>query len=231
MNVQLMLTCLCDAFYGEVGIATTKVLEYLGCNVTFDDRQTCCGQPAFNSGDARNAKDMAAKWKSVFNPNSPVIVPSASCAAMVTEGFHMMGLNGLLPEVYELAQFIEKFYPDVSYLGLESHQKIAFHKSCHGRMIHLRDEHLKIFGRVKSLEVVPFVDADQCCGFGGSFSVKFGSVSRDIGVTKLKTLVDSGVTCVVGADMGCLMHLSGLATKQGMDLHFRHFSEVLSWAI
>lgn len=231
MKVQLMLTCLCDAFYGEVGIATVKVLESLGCTVTFDEKQTCCGQPAFNSGDIKSADSMATKWLSVFNEESPIVVPSASCAAMVTEGFEMVGRKEKHREVYELGQFITKFFPDHIFRGLKEETDICFHKSCHGRMIHLGDVHSQVFKNVERLRVIPFVDGNQCCGFGGAFAVNLGSVSRDIGITKLETLAATGIKTIVGADMGCLMHLSTLAEKEGYDLRFHHFAEVLSWAI
>ncbi|HEY3779928.1 MAG TPA: (Fe-S)-binding protein [Fimbriimonadaceae bacterium] len=225
-----MLTCLCDAFYGEVGIATVRVLEHAGCEVSFNPRQTCCGQPPFNSGDWDTARKIAGHFKEVFSSNpAPIVCPSGSCTAMLRDGYSMLFPTECVPNGFELSEFL------VNELGLKSwpfkkpyNKKVAYHKACHGRGLHLTNEAELLLGSIDGLELMPIENAEQCCGFGGAFCVTQGKLSSGIGLEKLRTLKESGAEEVVSGDMGCLMHLQGLSDKQGLGLKFRHFAEVLA---
>jgi L-lactate dehydrogenase complex protein LldE len=225
-----MLTCLCDAYYGEVGIATVKVLEHLGCAVEFDSAQTCCGQPAFNSGDWEEAKKVAARCKGIFTKAStPIVAPSASCVAMVREGYHaLFGAENGLP-IYELAEFIVHQLGIDRWDGMKPYpHRCAFHQACHGRSIHLGNEQRSLLESVPEIELVEFASQEQCCGFGGSFCVTQGKLSSEIGLEKLHEIQAAGATEIVSGDMGCLLHLNGLIMKNHLNLRTRHFAEVLA---
>jgi L-lactate dehydrogenase complex protein LldE len=232
-----MLTCLCDAFYGEVGIATVRVLEHAGCLVQFPEGQTCCGQPPFNAGDWEPARQVARRWKEIFGgSDSPIVTPSSSCAAMVREGYHLLFPNEAAPQVTELSEFlvhhlnIEKW--PLSYgPGSLSIRRVAYHRACHGRGLGLTDEQERILASIPGIELAPVAQAEQCCGFGGAFAVGHPTVSAAIGLEKLRNVAATGAKLLVSGDMGCLMHLRGLIEKHGLEIETRHFAEVLADAI
>jgi L-lactate dehydrogenase complex protein LldE len=231
MNVQLMLTCLCDAFYGDVGIAAVRVLEHAGCTVTFPEVQTCCGQPPFNSGDWNSARRIADHAKKAFDlEGSPIICPSASCTAMVREGYTLLYPGEPHIHVYELSEFLLTKLNVTEWPQLNPTRKVAFHRSCHGRGIGLGDSAERLV-RLTGMELVPFDQADQCCGFGGAFSASHAKISSAIGLEKLRCILDSGVTEFISGDMGCLMHLNGLIEREGYKLQTRHFAELLAEAL
>lgn len=223
-----MLTCLCDAFFGEVGIATVRVLESLGCEVHFNDRQTCCGQPPFNSGNVKEARLLASRALVLFPAShGPVVVPSGSCAAMVTEGYEHLGLSPL--SAFELAQFIVRELGISVFPSVRAYpRKVAFHSACHGRIMGLRGEQRLLLESLPGLRLVEFSEGEQCCGFGGSFTVSHGKLSSEIGRVKLEAILASGAEEIVSGDMGCLMHLQGLIARENLPLRTRHFAEVLA---
>lgn len=225
-----MLTCLCDAFYGEAAIATVKVLEHVGCEVVFEKGQTCCGQPPFNAGDWKSASAVARKCSAVFKDAEKIVVPSASCAAMVHEGYAMLNISGF-PQTFELSQFLLDEVGVKSWPSLPSHLSAVFHQSCHGRMIHLGDCQARLLSMVGNLELKTLSEPDQCCGFGGAFSVTHSESSSRIGETKLDDIALSGAKTVVSGDMGCLMHLQGLSKRLGRELNVRHYAEILVEAL
>ncbi|MDR3692039.1 MAG: (Fe-S)-binding protein [Fimbriimonas sp.] len=231
-----MLTCLCDAFYGEVGIATVKVLEHAGCGVLFDQDQTCCGQPPFNSGDWSAARLAAGHtMRTLLSHPEPVVTPSASCAAMIRECYPILYTGMAHPKVYELSEFLVKQLNiatwSVTAKELPPKVRVAYHFSCHGRGIGLRNEQRQLIESLPWVDLVPFDNSDQCCGFGGAFSATHGSISAGIGMEKLRAIQDAGAEEIVGGDMGCLMQLSGLIKRNGISLKTRHFSQLLAEAI
>jgi L-lactate dehydrogenase complex protein LldE len=236
MKVQLMLTCLCDAFYGEVGIAAVRVLEAAGCTVVFLDQQTCCGQPPFNSGDWDAARAIGDRIRQVFDPSMPIVAPSASCTAMVRDGFHLLWPDRDVPECFEIAEFlihrmgIANWPPNSDSKG-GANQRIAFHRACHGRGIGLRNEQWTLLKSVPGIELLEFGEPEQCCGFGGAFSATHGKLSQRIGEEKLSDLASLNADCLVSGDMGCLMHLSTLAKKMGKPIEVRHYLEIMAGAI
>jgi len=235
MTVRLMLTCLNDAFYGEVGIATVRVLEHVGCRVEFDPAQTCCGQPPFNAGDWSAARPIAERTVSLFGLNAedgdPVVMPSASCAAMLRHGYGALGVGCKTGRVYELAEYVVDVAGRLEWDGSVSPRRVGFHRACHGRMMGLRDQQEILLRSIKGIEVVELGSPEQCCGFGGAFSVTHGKVSEGIGLEKLRQIEQAGVDQVVSGDMGCVMHLAGLAKKNSVDVSFVHFAQVLAEAI
>lgn len=235
MRAQLMLTCLCDALYGEVGIATVRVLEACGVEVLFPEGQTCCGQPAFNSGDWSVAQEALRRFKEIFDPKIPVVTPSASCAAQLRHGAGLM--NGSIGDiqVYELSEYLlDTLEVDVWPLrggGSSKSKQVALHQSCHGRAIALGDRQRRLLSMIPGVTVVDPPQAEQCCGFGGSFSATHGTISSEIGIEKLRQLEATGCDVVASGDMGCLMHLMALAKRRGSTLRFAHFAELLAEAL
>lgn len=229
-----MLTCLCDAFYGEVGIATVKVLEYFDCEVAFDNRQTCCGQPPFNAGDWDASRSIADHWLSVFGEcKAPIVTPSASCAAMIRHGLHAILPETDPPAVYELSEFLIDVLSvtDWPTQSVVRPLKLAYHRACHGRPLGLGDQQLALLRMIPGCEVIEVRDSEQCCGFGGAFSVSHGSISSGIGKEKLEAISETGASLFVSGDMGCLMHLNGLAKQMGTPIAGKHFVEILAEAL
>lgn len=233
MRVRLMLTCLCDAFYGEVGIAAVRVLEHAGCTVEFDDRQTCCGQPPFNAGDWEAARSIASRCSGLFEGGVPVVVASTSCAAMLHEGFGLLGVRK--PNAYELSSFL------LDELGVDKwpirgsvafrERTVAFHRACHSRVLGLGDTQERLLSLLPGVHLVRLEQDDQCCGFGGAFSATHGTLSAGIGIEKLRNVLESGADTVVSGDMGCLMHLNGLIERESVPVRTAHYAQLLSEAI
>jgi L-lactate dehydrogenase complex protein LldE len=233
-RVKLMLTCLCDAFYGEVGIATVRVLEHAGCEVVFPEDQTCCGQPPFNAGAWAQARSVAEHCIRTLEPfgQVPVVTPSGSCAAMLREGYPMLFPDRPHANGFELAEFLVKQMGIETWPGIAvKPRRVAFHRACHGRALHLGSAQERLVGSVQGIELVPFAQGEQCCGFGGAFAATHGKLSSGIGLEKLRNVVESGAEELVSGDMGCLMHLDGLIKREGLPLKVRHFAEILAEAI
>lgn len=234
-NVLLMGTCLCDAFYDDVARATVEVLEHLGVTVHFPENQTCCGQPAFNSGDWLASRKVACHTAKVFAGELPVIVPSGSCAAMNFHGNPLQfeecpdpSIDSLARRTWEVCDFI------VNGLGIREWKgafdrptRLAFHRSCHSRGTDTGEAITVLLSSIKNAEVVPFGQAEQCCGFGGTFSVTFPHISGRMGSLKLDHILDVQPDLLVSGDMSCLMHITGLARVQGRPIEHKHAIQVL----
>jgi L-lactate dehydrogenase complex protein LldE len=237
-KVQLMATCLCDAFFDDVAIATVQVLEYLKCDVSFPEGQTCCGQPAFNSGDWISSRRVVRHGLKVFAGEDPVVVPSGSCAAMVFHGAplefeeekDLAEVKQLAARTWEVADFI------VNGLGVREWPgkfpaKVAFHRSCHTRGTKSGPASTELLQSIDGLEVLPFGEAEQCCGFGGTFSVTFPNISAAMGKLKLEHALEHNPAYLVSSDMGCLLHLGGMAEKAGKPIQTRHVVQILRDAL
>jgi L-lactate dehydrogenase complex protein LldE len=237
-RVQLMATCLCDAFYDDVARATVEVLEYLGCTVEFPEGQTCCGQPAFNGGDWPASRKVVRHTVRTFAGDVPVIVPSGSCAAMMFHGALLeFEQEKDLPEIealgrrtWELANFI------VNALGVKTwpgryEARAAFHRACHTRGTNSSEAAGTLLASIAGLEVVPIGEGEQCCGFGGTFSVSFPNISSGMGTLKLEHIRAVQPDIVISGDMSCLMHLGGLAEKEGRPIRTMHVAQVLRDAL
>lgn len=233
MQAQLMLTCLCDAFFGEVGIATVKVLEHAGCRVVFPEGQTCCGQPPYNSGDWDAAKEVARRAAQVFRPDLPVVTPSASCAAMVRKGWAALGVDA--PRCLELSEYL------LHHLSVERwpqkgsrvapRRRVAFHVACHGRELGLGDGPQRLVSMIPGVEWAQFSESETCCGFGGVFSAEHPATSQGMGLQKLESLNAAKPDLVVTTDMGCALHLMTLQAQDGPSLRFLHYAQLLAEVI
>ena len=234
-KVLLMGTCLCDAFYDDVARATVEVLEHLGVEVLFPDNQTCCGQPAFNSGDWTASRKVARFTADVFSGELPVIVPSGSCAAMNFHGNLLQfeecpdpAIDSLARRTWEVCDFIVNGLGIREWKGaFEKPTRLAFHRSCHSRGTNTGEAITTLLSSIRNAEVVPFGQAEQCCGFGGTFSVTFPHISGRMGSLKLDHILDAAPDLLVSGDMSCLMHISGLARVQGRPIEHKHAIQVL----
>lgn len=234
-RVLLMGTCLCDAFYDEAAKATVEVLEHLGVSVEFPENQTCCGQPAFNSGDWNASRKVARHTARVFGGDLPVIVPSGSCAAMNFHGNLLQfeeerdaEVESLARRTWEVMDFIYNGMKVKEWDGAFAERtKIAFHRSCHSRGTDSGEAVLGLLGSIENAEIVEFGQGEQCCGFGGTFSVTFPHISGRMGTLKLDHILEAEPDVLVSGDMSCLMHLQGLARAQGRPIRHCHAIEVL----
>ncbi len=232
MRVALFATCLGDAFFAEACADAVRLLRHLDVTVDFPAGQTCCGQPAFNAGHADAARRMARHTLDVFEDAEWVVLPSGSCAGMLRANFPTL-LEGtdreralrLAERTFELAQFI------VQVLGVEelggglADRRVAYHHGCHAlRELGVHDEPVTLL-RSAGAEVLPWEGDEECCGFGGLFSVKLPEVSGAMADYKLGTL--PAVDVVTSADGGCLLQLSGRAARTGRTTPFRHLSSLL----
>lgn len=230
MNVALFVTCLADHYFAEAAADAVRLLRHLGCTVTFPGAQTCCGQPAYNAGRHGEALRMARHTIDVFAAADAVVVPSGSCATMVKKFYPRLvggaGTAAPLPDrTFELAEFI------VHRLGITelgdglAGRRVAVHQGCHAlRELRLETEPATLLRGVGA-EIVPWEARDECCGFGGLFSVKMTAVSAAMADRKLDTLPE--VDWVVSGDGGCVLHLDGRSRARGMGVEFVHLATAL----
>ncbi len=237
-RVQLMATCLCDAFHDDVAAATVEVLEHLGCEVSFPEGQTCCGQPAFNGGDWPASRRVVRHAVRTFPGADPVVVPSGSCAAMMFHGAvlefehedDLGDVESLGRRTWELGDFIVNGLGVTTWPG-RLDAAVALHRSCHTRGTGSSDAVALLVGSIEGVRLVPFGEGEQCCGFGGTFSVGFPHISAAMGDLKLDHVRAAAPDILVSGDMGCLMHLGGLAAREGAPMRMLHFAQVLRDAL
>lgn len=230
MRVALFATCLADRLFADACADAVRLLRKLGVDVEVPKAQTCCGQPALNAGHVNEARRMARHTASVFSDAQYVVLPSGSCAGMMRKHFPELlgeddGVRALAERTYELAQFVVQVL-GVTDLGRGlAGRRLAYHHGCHAlRELGVRGEPLTLLERAGA-DVVPWEAAEECCGFGGLFSVKLPVVSSGMADRKLDTL--PSVDLVTSADGGCLMQMSGRAAHRGVDVPFRHLASVL----
>lgn len=230
-----MGTCLCDAFYDDTARATVQVLEHLGVTVEYPENQTCCGQPAFNSGEWDASRKVARHCAAVFAGDLPVIVPSGSCAAMNFHGNLLQfetqpdsSVTSLANRTWEIMDFIYNGLGIRKWSGkFSTPTRVAFHRSCHSRGTKSGEATLRLLESIENAEVTAFGQTEQCCGFGGTFSVTFPHISGRMGSLKLDHILESNPDILVSGDMSCLMHLTGLARTQGRPIEHMHAIQIL----
>jgi L-lactate dehydrogenase complex protein LldE len=230
-----MVTCLGDIFFPEVGIATVRLLRRLGVEVDFPQSQTCCGQPHFNSGYRNDARQLAKHTIQAFANGQIVVTPSGSCAAMVkleyAELFHDDLIwhgraEDLAGRTHELSDFLVNVL-HVEDVGARFPGKVTYHMACHLRGLDLQSEPEQLLKRVKELDYIPLERCDECCGFGGSFSVRFPEISGAMVRDKSEFIEKTGADTVVATDAGCLMNIAGCLHRRGSKVKAMHLAEVL----
>jgi L-lactate dehydrogenase complex protein LldE len=229
VRVALFVTCLGDLVAPEVGVAAARVLQRAGHEVVFPEGQTCCGQPAFNSGHrAEAARVLGATLHALAEARADAYVaPAGSCTTMVrTFGRQLVAspdLEYVAPRLYELSEFLAAHGGELA--GRVAPRRVAYHDSCHMlRELGLEREPRAALGRLEGVELVDW-DAGRCCGFGGTFAVRQPELSVAMADEKLRTL--DGATTLCGADPSCLMHLRGRLRKLGRDVEVKHLAELL----
>lgn len=234
-RVGLMATCLIDALSPHTGDAVLRLLDSVGFTVEVPPQQTCCGQPNWNGGDRKNAASLARRTIKIFEPYDYVIVPSGSCggqlrleypAILADDAAWASRARAFASKCLELTSFL------VNVAGLKltpcGTGKVAMHDSCSAMRQMLATAEPRQLLRDAGYEPIDNATAETCCGFGGLFSVKYGDVSARMGTDKLDALAATGASVITACDLGCLIHLKGVAEKEGRNLSFRHIAELLA---
>ncbi|HTQ74169.1 MAG TPA: (Fe-S)-binding protein [Burkholderiales bacterium] len=238
MRVGLLVTCLVDLMRPSIGFAALKLLEDAGCDVVVPATQTCCGQPGWNSGDRRAARALAEKLIADFEDCPYVVAPSGSCAGMIRTHFPEVfsedaGMRARAERfgarTYELTEFLAKVAhrPRVS---ARFDGAVTYHDSCSGlRELGVKTEPRKLLAKVEGLKLVEMEECETCCGFGGTFSIKYGDVSAEMAERKCAHIAASGAQAVVLGDLGCMLNIEGRLRKRGDDTtRVLHVAEVLA---
>ena len=237
-RVSLFVTCLVDQLWSSVGVSAVEVLRRVGCEVDFDARQTCCGQPAFNTGYRKEARQVAQQFIQLFGekPQQPVVSPSGSCTAMI---HHFPDLfedddewreraQRIADRTYELSSFLVRVLK-VEDVGASWNGRLTWHDACHGlRDLNLKSEPRALIRQVRGAEFVELKNADTCCGFGGTFSVKYPEISVAILDQKIDAIEEAGVDAVVSGDASCLMQIGGRLSRKGSKVRVMHIAELLA---
>ncbi|MFB9762454.1 (Fe-S)-binding protein [Ectobacillus funiculus] len=236
MKVTLFVTCLIDTFQPNVGKATVELLERLGCEIEFPESQVCCGQPAYNSGYVSEAKEVAKNMIRTFENAEYIVTPSGSCATMFQEYPHIFHGDAkwegrakrLAEKTYELTQFIVEVL-QVTDVGARLDGKATYHTSCHmTRLLGVKEAPFTLLSNVKGLQVENLPNAQNCCGFGGTFSVKMMQISEQMVDEKVQSVEQTGADYLIGADCGCLMNIGGRIERLGKEVKVLHIAEVLN---
>lgn len=236
-HVGLFVTCLVDLHRPGVGFAAIKLLEKAGCKVSVPTSQTCCGQPAFNSGDDDTSRHIAKKTIAAFEDFDYVVLPSGSCAGMMVA--HYPELFQQDPQWLERAtQFAQRCHELVSFLvdvrgctqfDARFETGVTYHDSCSGlRELGIQDQPRELMKQVEGLRLTEMDDTDVCCGFGGTFCVKYPEISERMVSDKVSMAMQTGASTLVGGDMGCLLNIAGSLSRQGLPMRVFHIAEVLA---
>ncbi|URT72337.1 (Fe-S)-binding protein [Cytobacillus firmus] len=236
MKVSLFATCLVDMFQGNAGKAAVELLERLGCEIDFPEAQVCCGQPAYNSGYVKESKEAMKRMITAFEHAEYVVSPSGSCAYMFHEYPQVFKGDSvwepkakkLAEKTYELTQFIVEVL-NVDDVGASLNGKATYHTSCHmTRLLGVKEAPMRLLKNVKGLEFEELPGKEQCCGFGGTFSVKMAQISEQMVDEKVGHIEETEAEILIGADAGCLMNIGGRIGRQGKPIRVMHIAEVLN---
>ncbi len=236
MKVSIFITCICDSFYPRVGEALVRVLKKQGVQLDFPPDQTCCGQPAINSGYWDDARTVATTMLHAFKDSQYVVTPSGSCLAAMQKFYpvlfgrdaqHYEMANDLLKKTHEFSQFLVKVL-EVKNVGAYFPYRVTYHSSCHARRFLGIDEDVRtLLNNVRDLTFIPLPHEDLCCGFGGTFSVKMPEISEAMVDEKVAAIAGTGAEVLVGTDLGCLMNIGGRLKKQGLKVRVMHIAQLL----
>lgn len=236
-KVQLFIPCFIDQLYPDTAFNTIKILEKVGCEVQYNPEQTCCGQPMFNAGHWDDAKTLAVKFLNDFEPNQIIVSPSASCTAYVKNHYHklleneteqLQRLDTMRPMIFELSDFLVNVLKVTDLHAVFPH-KVTFHDACHAlREYKLTNESRILLQNVKGLELIEMENTDTCCGFGGTFSMKFPSISSAMAEQKVEWALQTGAEYIVSTEASCLMNVQGYISKQNKPIKTIHLADVLA---
>ena len=236
-RVSLFVTCMVDQLFPKIGLAMVEVLERLGFRIDFPEAQTCCGQPAFNSGYPEEARAVARHFLDVFEASEAIVVPSGSCTAMIIHHFAELfekdptargRVEQLSERVWEFSQFLT-VVAGAEDVGAHLEDVATFHDGCHAlRELGIQSAPRRLLRHVRGLELREMEPAGECCGFGGTFSVKFAELSGAMARTKIEAIVRTGANIVVSLDPSCLMQIQGVLSRAGLKIRGLHLAEVLA---
>jgi L-lactate dehydrogenase complex protein LldE len=238
--VGLFVTCLADLMRPSVAFSTIKLLEQAGCEVDVPLQQTCCGQPAYNTGDYNTTRPMAQQLIERFAEYPYVVAPSGSCAGMIKHHYprlftempdwHNRALD-LAARTWEITSFLVDvldFQPE-QLAAASTHRTFTYHDSCAGlRELDIKSQPRQLLKSVNGIEITEMQATEVCCGFGGTFCAKMPEISGKMVGDKLQHALDSGADVLLGGDLGCLLNISGYASRQGKSIEIRHVTEVLA---
>ena len=232
----MFIPCFIDQFYPETGFNMVKVLEKAGVKVYYNTNQTCCGQMAFNSGFWDEAKKLGEKFIKDFSTNRPIVGPSASCIGYIRNNYHELFYNtayhneykALQKNIFEITDFLVNVLKVTDFGSVFEH-KVTYHDSCAAlREYKLKDEPRALLRKVKGLELVEMEETNTCCGFGGTFAVKFEPISTAMAEQKVRNALDTGAEYIVSTDSSCLMHQNAYIKKHNLPLKVAHVVDVLA---
>lgn len=236
MNVHIFIPCFVDQLYPTVAMNMVKVLRKAGCNVIYNSNQTCCGQPAFNAGFWGEAKEVCTKFITDFENAEYIVAPSASCVGFVKNYYSKLFENSAYnnpakktaDKVYEFSSFLVNVLK-IDDFGAVFNGKVTYHDSCAAlRECHIKEEPRRLLSNVQGLELVEMNDVETCCGFGGTFAVKFEPISIAMGDQKTNNAKATGADFIISTDMSCLMHIDGCNKHKHSGLTVMHLADVLA---
>jgi L-lactate dehydrogenase complex protein LldE len=236
MHVQLFIPCFIDQLYPETAFNTVRLLEKAGCSVSYNPSQTCCGQPAFNAGFWDDARDVCGKFLRDFNAAAVIVAPSASCVGFVKNYYGKLfdnssvhhDVKSVSTKIFELSDFLVNRM-GVTRFGATLKGKATYHDSCAGlRECKIKSEPRTLLSQVEGLEITELNDVETCCGFGGTFAVKFESISIAMAEQKVEHALATGADYLVSTDLSCLMHLQGYIDNKNYNLKTMHLADVLT---
>ncbi len=236
MDVQIFIPCFVDQLFPETAFNMVKVLRKAGCTVSYNKNQTCCGQPAFNAGYWEESKAVCTKFLKDFEGADYIVAPSASCVGFVRNYYPRLFDNSsvhnkvtkLGERIFEFSEFMVKVL-GITNVGAKFQGKATYHDSCAGlRECKIKEAPRQLLNQVEGLEWSEMNDVETCCGFGGTFAVKFGSISTAMADQKVNNAIATGARYIISTDISCLMHIDGYAKKKGYSIESLHIADVLA---
>ena len=236
MNIQIFVPCFIDQLYPEVAFNMVKVLKKAGCTVHYNTAQTCCGQPAFNAGFHGEAKEVCTKFLQDFEGADYIVAPSASCVGFVKNYYKQVFENSAhktqaaktAERIFEFSDFLVNILKETNF-GAVLNEKATYHDSCAAlRECKIKNEPRQLLNNVAGLELIEMNDVETCCGFGGTFAVKFEPISIAMGNQKINNASDTGASVLISTDMSCLIHIDGCSKNKGKPMRMMHLADVLA---
>jgi L-lactate dehydrogenase complex protein LldE len=236
MNVQLFIPCFVDQLYPQTAFNTVKVLQKAGCTVTYNERQTCCGQPAFNAGFWNESKAVCSKFLADFNPDDAIVAPSASCVGFIRNYIKKLfagsaeeiNATHVGQNIYELSDFLVNVLK-ITDFGATLEGTATYHDSCAGlRECNIKNEPRQLLTQIKGLTMTELQDVETCCGFGGTFAVKFEPISIAMAEQKVEHALATNADYLISTDLSCLMHLQGYINHKNHPIKTLHLADALA---
>ena len=236
MKVELFIPCFIDQLFPDTAFNTVKVLEKAGCTVAYNPNQTCCGQPAFNAGFWDEAKEIGSKFLNDFSEENFIVSPSASCTGMVKNYYNDLFTNTVVhnkcraiqANIHELSDFLVNVI-ERDYFGAELDGRAVYHDSCAGlRECKIKAEPRQLLSKVLGLELVEMAHGETCCGFGGTFAVKFDAISSAMAQQKVENALAVEADYIISTDASCLLHLQSYIDKNNIPIKTMHLADVLA---